>query len=154
MRCRIISLSEIDGRDEHAWRQLAACAAEPNPLMEPDCLLPAARHLPFGGELEIAFAEEGGRFYGCMPLRPVRRYLRGESTQVLRFPYPFVTTQVRRSIECGTPLVDAERGAEALAAIFSALSKRRGITRSRVLFIPKMSCDGAFFDAFRVATRT
>jgi Acetyltransferase (GNAT) domain len=146
MHCRIVPLREVDGRDEHAWRQLATCAAEPNPLMEPECLLPAARHQTFGGELEIAFAEEGDRFYGCMPLRSVRRYL--------RFPYPFVTTQVRRTIECGTPLVDAERGAEGLATIFSALSKRRTIAGSRVLVVPKISCDGAVFDAFQVATRT
>lgn len=146
MRCRIVPLREVDGRDEHAWRQLARCAAEPNPLMEPECLLPAARHQAFGSELEIAFAEEGDRFYGCMPLRSVRRYL--------RFPYPFVTTQVRRTIECGTPLVDAERGAEGLATIFSALSKRRSIAGSRVLVVPKISCDGAVFDAFQVATRT
>jgi hypothetical protein len=57
--------------------------------MEPDCLLPAARHQTFGGELEIAFADEGDCFYGCLPLRSVRRYL--------RFLYPFVTTQVRRT---------------------------------------------------------
>jgi Acetyltransferase (GNAT) domain len=145
MRCRIVPLREVDERDEHAWRQLAACAAEPNPLMEPDCLLPAARHQVFGGELEIAFAEEGDRFYGCMPLRSVRSWR--------RFPYPFVTTQVRRTIECGTPLVDTERGAEALATIFSALSKRRSIAGSRVLAVPKISCDGAVFDAFRTAAR-
>lgn len=154
MRCRIVPLREVDGCDEYAWRQLATSAVEPNPLMEPDCLLPAARHQAFGGELEIAFGEEGGRFYACMPLRNVRRYLRGEPTQDLRFPYPFVTTQVRRSIECGTPLIDAERGAEGLATILSALSKRRSIAGSRVLFVPKISCDGAVFDAFQAAMRT
>lgn len=147
MHCRIVPLREVDARDEHAWRQLATCAAEPNPFMEPDCLIPGALHQPFGGELEIAFAEEGDRFYACIPLRPVRRWLR------YPYPYPFVTTQVRRTVECGTPLVDAERGAEGLATIFSALSKRRGIAGSRVLVVPKFSCDGAVFDAFQVATR-
>jgi hypothetical protein len=148
MRCRIVPLREVDERDEHAWRQLATCAAEPNPLMEPDCLLPAARHQAFGGELEIAFAEQGDRFYACMPLRSVRRWLR------YPYPYPFVTTQVRRTIECGTLLVDAERGAEGLATIFLVLSKRRSIAGSRVLVVPKVSCDGAVFDAFQAATRT
>ena len=146
MHCRIVPLREVDGRDERAWRQLATCAVEPNPFMEPDCLLPAARHQVFGGELEMAFAEEGDRFYGCMPLRSVRRWR--------RFPYLFVTAQVRRTIECGTPLVDAERGAEALATIFSALSKRRSIAGSRVLAVPKISCHGAVFDAFQTAART
>lgn len=148
MRCRIVPLRAVDARDEQAWRQLAACAAEPNPLMEPDCLLPAARYQAFGGELEVAFAEEGDRFYACIPLRPVRRWLR------YPYPYPFMTTQVRRTVECGTPLVDARRGAEGLAAIFSALSKRRGIAGSRVLVVPKISCDGAVFDAFQAAART
>ena len=143
MRCRIVSLREVDGHDEHAWRQLATCAAEPNPLMEPDCLLPAARHQAFGGELEIAFTEEGDRFYACMPLRSVRRH--GHS------PYPFVTTQVRRTIECGTPLVDAERGAEGLATIFSALSKRRSITGSRVLVFLKIMALRLYPDRRRAA---
>lgn len=148
MRCRIVPLRDVAGHDELAWRQLAARAAEPNPFMEPDCLLAAACYDNFGGELEIAFAEEGDRFYACLPLRTVRRWFRAP------YPYPFMTTHVRRTMECGTPLVDAQLGAEGLAAIFSALSRRRSIAGSRVLLVPKFSCDGAAFEAFQMATRT
>jgi Acetyltransferase (GNAT) domain len=148
MRCRIVPLRDLAERDERAWRRLAASAAEPNPFMEPDCLLAVARHENFGGELEIAFAEEGDRFYACLPLRTVRRWLRAP------YPYPFMTTHVRRTIECGTPLVDVDRGAEGFAAIFSALSKRPSIAGSRVLLVPKFSCDGPAFEAFQLATRT
>lgn len=93
MRCRIVPLREVDGRDEHAWLQLATCVAEPNPLMEPDCLLPGARHQAFGGELEITFAEEGDRFYGCMPLRPVLQDDRpgGDDSS---YPQPAASTAV------------------------------------------------------------
>lgn len=148
MRCRIVLLRDVAERDEHAWRQLAANAVEPNPFMEPDCLLAVTCDENSGGELEIAFAEEGDRFYACLPLRTVRRWLRAP------YPYPFMTTHVRRTIECGTPLVDGERGAEGLAAIFAALSKRRSIAGSRVLLVPKFSCDGPAFEAFQLATRT
>jgi hypothetical protein len=139
----VVHVREIGPRDEELWRCLCDRASEPNPFMEPDCLIPAAVHQSFGAEIEIAVAEESGSAYACVPLRAVSRWH--------SFPYPFVTTQVRRSIECGTPLIDAERGAEALGAVLSTLSERRGVKRSRVLAVPKVSQDGPVFEAFQTA---
>ncbi len=144
MKARVVRLRDINSRDEQLWRDLSCRAAEPNPFMEPDCLIPAALHLRFGGEIEIVLAEEDDRVYACIPVRAMRKY---------HFPYPFVTTEVRRTLECGTPLVDAERGAEGMAAILSALSKRRRITRSRALDLPQVSQDGPVFEACRAAAQ-
>ena len=85
--------------------------------------MPAALHLPYGPHIAVLLAEEDGRAYACIPNGSVGKW-RG-------FPYPFVTTETSRTIECGTPLVDTERGAEGLASILSALLERRQIGRSR-----------------------
>jgi hypothetical protein len=144
MKARVVRLRDINSRDEQLWRDLSCRAAEPNPFMEPDCLIPAALHLRFGGEIEIVLAEEDDRAYACIPIRALWKY---------HFPYPFVTTKVHRTLACGTPLVDAERGAEGMAAILSALSKRRRITRSRALDLPQVSQDGPVFEACRAAAQ-
>ena len=144
MKARVVRLRDINSRDEQLWRALSCRAAEPNPFMEPDCLIPAALHLKFGGEIDIVLAEEDDRAYACIPIRAVWKF---------HFPYPFVTTKVHRTIGCGTPLVDAERGAEGMAAILSALSKRRRITRSRALDLPQVSQDGPVFDALVTAAQ-
>ncbi len=146
MRARVIRLRDISPHDERVWRDLSRRAAEPNPFFEPDCLVPAALHQRLGAKIDIVLAEEGDRAYACIPIRAVWRY-------PFRFPYPFVTTQVRRTIECGTPLLDAERGAEGMAAILSALSDRRRIGRSRVLALPQVHQDGPAFESLQAAVR-
>ena len=70
----------------------------------------------------MVFAEEGGRLFASFPIRSVRQWQ--------KFPYPFVISKVRRMTLCGTPLVDPDRGEEAMAAIFELLALRRGLKRS------------------------
>jgi CelD/BcsL family acetyltransferase involved in cellulose biosynthesis len=115
---RVISVRSITAADEAAWRALADGAIEPNPLYEPDCLIPAARHQTFGAEIGLAIAEEDGRWYACVPTRNVKRWH--------KLPYPMVTSQVRRMIYQGTPLVDRERSVEAVRALLSGLAGARG----------------------------
>jgi CelD/BcsL family acetyltransferase involved in cellulose biosynthesis len=134
MNGRIAPVRTLSPADEAAWTALAARAAEPNPLYEPNCLVPAARHQTFGDEIHVVFAEEDGRIYGCMPVRQLRRWR--------SFPYPFVVTQVRRMIYCGTPLVDPERSDEAVAAMLDTLRADRRPTRGRVLVIQELTQDG------------
>ena len=145
MNARVVSLRDLTSHDEQLWRALACRAAEPNPFMEPDYLIPAATHLRFGGEIDIVMAEEDNRAYACIPIRAVWKF---------HFPYPFVTAKVHRSIASGTPLLDSERGAEGMAAILLALSQRRRITRSRTLDLPQVSQDGPVFDALVTAAQT
>ncbi len=145
MKARIVRLLDISARDEQVWKALSCCAEEPNPFLEPDCLVPAAHHLRFGAEIDLVLAEEGDRAYACIPIRALRDW-RG-------LPYPFVTAQATRTLDCGTPLVDTERSAEGLAAILSALSENRCIARSRVLVLPGLNQGGPVFDALRTAAR-
>ena len=145
MKTRVIRLRDINARDCEAWRDLSSRAAEPNPFLEPDFLVPAALHLPYGAQIEMLLAEEDDRAYACIPIRSVWNW-RG-------FPYPFVTTETSRTLECGTPLVDTERGAEGLATILSALLERRQIGRSRILVLPHITQTGPVFEALRTATR-
>jgi CelD/BcsL family acetyltransferase involved in cellulose biosynthesis len=134
MNGRMVHVRSLSPDDEAAWTALAARAAEPNPLYEPNCLVPASRHQTFGDEIHVVFAEEDGRIYGCMPVRRVRHWR--------NFAYPFVVTQVRRMIYCGTPLVDAERGDEAVDAMFDALRADRKLTKGRVLVLQELAQDG------------
>jgi CelD/BcsL family acetyltransferase involved in cellulose biosynthesis len=144
VKTRVIRLLDISAHELQRWRDLSSRAAEPNPFQEPDFLVPAAAHLPGGAEIEVLLAEEDDRAFACIPICSVWNW-RG-------FPYPFITTQPLRTIECGTPLVDTERGAEGLASILSALFERRQIGRSRVLVLPQVTQSGPVFEALRTAT--
>ena len=146
MDARIVRLRALTSADEVAWRDLASRAVEPNPLFEPECLVPAADHQDYGDELEVAFAEEGGRFFAAVPLRAV--------TSWRSFPYPFVTTKVRRMSYCGTPLVDAERGVEAVAAVVAELRAHKTALRGRVLALNEVHQDGPVDDIIQRAVAT
>ena len=128
MKGRVISVRSITAADETAWRALADRAIEPNPLFEPDCLIPAARHQTFGAEIDLAIAEEDGRWYACVPTRNVKRWH--------KLPYPIVTSQVRRMIYQGTPLVDRDRSVEAVRALLSGLVDAH---RSRVFALQEIT---------------
>jgi hypothetical protein len=142
----VVRLRDISTGELRAWKDLSSRSAEPNPFLEPDGVMPAARYLRFGAGIKILLAEEDGRAYACLPIRSVWKWH--------GFPYPFVTSEASRTLECGTPLVDIERGSEALATIFSALAERRPIGRSRVLVLPQLTQNGPVFEALRTAAQT
>lgn len=95
----LLPVKELASRDIAAWRELAAQAAEPNPFFEPECVLPAARHL---GELDVGLlvvTGGGGEWLACVP---VIAHLRRWHT---RLP---VFAAWRNLYGClGTPLVAA-----------------------------------------------
>jgi hypothetical protein len=144
MKGRVIDIRSISTADERAWRALAERAVEPNPLYEPDCLIPAARHQTFGAEIALLVAEEGDRFHACVPIRRVKRWH--------KLPYPIVTTQVRRMIYQGTPLVDPDRGIEACRALLEGLVEQRRAGRSRVFALQEITGGGAVDAFFRAAS--
>jgi hypothetical protein len=125
------------------WRDLATRALEPNPLCEPDCVLPAATHLADGGDIEIVVAEEGGRLFGCCPVRPVSR--------TGQLPLRAFTTDVRRMTYLGTPLVDASRAREACRVMIDALIARRRSERTHLLHAKWLHAGGPVDLAFRGA---
>ena len=128
---RILDVRNLSSSDENSWRELARRAVEPNPFYEPDCIIPAATHQSFGDEIQLVVAAVGDRFYGCIPIRHVSRWR--------KLPYPIVTSQVRRMTYLGTPLVDAERGAEAVKAMLGALIAERRAGGSRVLVVQELT---------------
>jgi CelD/BcsL family acetyltransferase involved in cellulose biosynthesis len=142
MKGRILTIRDISQDDERAWRILAARAMEPNPFFEPDCLIPAAIHQTFGAEIGLVVAEHEGRFLACIPVRHVRRW---------KFPYPILTSQVRRMGYLGTPLVDPEGGVDAMVTLLESMRGLRRAATARLLVIDGMSAEGPVSDLFRLA---
>lgn len=116
MQCRLVRAVALDAADETAWRDLAGRAVDPNPMSEPECVLAAARHLPYGQDIQVLLAEEGGVLHGACPVRRVPRWN--------RFPLPVATTDIRRMTYLGTPLLD-DHGVDAARAMLQAVSERR-----------------------------
>jgi CelD/BcsL family acetyltransferase involved in cellulose biosynthesis len=134
MRGRLISVRDMSGRDEDAWHDLAGRAVEPNPLCEPDCVIPAARHQTFGDEIALVVAEENGKFLACVPVRPMKRWY--------NIPYPIAANKVRRSTYVGTPLVDATGGTDAVATLFGTLADERRTLGCRLFGLDSLREDG------------
>jgi len=141
---RIIRIRGISAADEAAWRDLAERAAEPNPFYEADCIIPAALHQTYGDRICLAVAEDGGRFYACVPVMATNRW---------KFPYPVITSQVRRMGYVGAPLVDPEAGSEAMAKVLGVVSEQRSILRSRIFLLDTTYADGPVSDYVREAAR-
>lgn len=133
MSCRILEVCKVSAEDERAWRDLAVRAAEPNPFYEPDCLIPAANHQVYGSDIRLAVAELDGRFYGCVPFRAVNRW---------KFPYPILTSQVRRMNGLGTPLIDPEMGVDAASALLGALTDERSPLHGRMFVLDTSGAGG------------
>lgn len=115
----------LTSRQLAAWKELAAAALEPNPLFEPDCVVPAARHLPGGSQIAVVTAEAAdGTMLGCMPVRPSVRWPPAS--------VPTLTTDVRRMTYLGTPLVAPTQPGDALRAMVHALLVARHRTGGRL----------------------
>ncbi len=117
----------MSSRDEQAWRDLAARSIEPNPLCEPDCVIPAARHQTFGAEIGLVVAETDEGFHACMPVRPLREWY--------GIPFPIVANRIRRSTYVGTPLLDDGDAQGAMVTVFRTLADGRRKLGYRLLGI-------------------
>jgi CelD/BcsL family acetyltransferase involved in cellulose biosynthesis len=106
VRARIQPIDDLTDAQIAAWRVLAAKAAEPNPFFEPDCVLPAARHLP-ARDAALLVVEGPLGWVACMPVNPVRLAGVAAALGTWRHPYCFL----------GTPLVDRDSVALALAEL-------------------------------------
>ena len=114
MNVRTITPAHISDDDLAGWRDLAARAASPNPMSEPECVLAAARHLQNGSRITLLVVEEDDKFHACFPLQRVRRWR--------SIPRAAWSTRIRRMTWDATPLVDADRGSEAMRAALTELS--------------------------------
>ncbi len=125
MQGRILRVRELSSADDQAWRDLAARAVEPNPLFEPDVVVPAARHQSFGADISLIQVSDHGRWVACVPIRPAGQW------QSRRLPR--LTTNVRRSAYIGTPLVDPAAGAPAVRELLSTIASQERYVRHRGL---------------------
>ena len=134
MNGRLIALADLTPADEAKWRDLTERAAEPNPLCEPDCIIPAARYQSFGDEIRLLVAEENGEFQACLPIRPVWRWY--------NLRYPVAANKVRRATQVGTPLVDPSAGIDAVTTLFTTLTDERRTLGSRLFGLDSLREDG------------
>jgi CelD/BcsL family acetyltransferase involved in cellulose biosynthesis len=131
----------ITTRQEGAWRDLAARAAEPNPFFDPALLLPAVRHLPDGPRVRLLVARRAEHWLAALPVLPSRRWRH----------YPLACTVAWSHPHCflGTPLLaadDLERATAALADV------PRDVTPHPLLILPTVRDDGPVARALRSAT--
>lgn len=141
MNVELLDPRRITARQESAWRDLAARAAEPNPFFDPALLLPAVRHLPDGPRVRLLVARRGEHWLAALPVVPAcgwRRYPLA-CTVAWSHPYCFL----------GTPLLaadDLERAANALLGV------PRRVTPHPLLVLETVRQDGPVADALRGAT--
>jgi len=145
MRGRLIAVRDISAQDERSWCDLADRAVEPNPLCEPDCVIPAAQHLANGADISLVVAEEDGRFQACVPVRPVSRWY--------NIPYPIASNKVRRSTYVGTPLVDPSSGTVAVATMLSTLADERRALGCRLFGLDSLREGGPVAHYIRTAAQ-
>ena len=116
MNVELIPLPELAPAVEDAWRELAARALVPNPFVEADFVLPAARHL--GAAVALLTVRDGEDLRACVPVRRVRRWR--------RVPVPMIVSWHHRYCFLGTPLLDRDAPAAAVDAIIHDLRRSAG----------------------------
>lgn len=107
---------DVEGmtRVRAAWADLAARAAEPTPFAAPDFAIPAAAHLATARHVRFAVVwHADGAMLAALPVTPRRLlpWTGGASTTLWAYLGPL-----------GTPLLDAARPAEAMAALLDGLA--------------------------------
>ncbi len=153
MRGRVLRVRDVSPQEESAWRELAAHSLESNPLFGPDCVIPAATHLPHGERINLVVAEEGGRYFGAFPLLRQGRN-DADVTPVAGLRRRVLTTNVRRFRFSGTPLLHRDRPDEAARTIFEHLRDTRNLTQAGVVFMDSLVHDGEAYAALQGALAT
>lgn len=138
----VLPLTDVEPRHVSAWSELAGRAIEPNPFFEPECVLPAARHLA-GDRVGLLVVEgSAGEWLACAPVTS-RLHVGHASLPVLstwRHPYSFL----------GTPLV-ARESVESAAAELVAGASRAG--HLGLVAFPWLGEDGPVAAALLAAIR-
>ena len=107
---QLLAASEVTPDVVAAWRDLVTRAAEPNPVNEPDVLLPAMRHLAQGDEVRLLVVRRGPELDACLPVLPTARWRR-------KVPVPALVSWTHPYQLLGTPLVARDRTRDTLTAL-------------------------------------
>jgi CelD/BcsL family acetyltransferase involved in cellulose biosynthesis len=125
---------DVASLHREAWLDLAEHAAEPNPFLDPDFALAAARHLPMAHRpiFVVARGLVGGRMrmMGLLALESGRRRLSGAAAG---WEHPYMAL--------GAPLLGTARAAEALEGLLAWVGAN--VPRAGALLIPSLTRDGA-----------
>jgi CelD/BcsL family acetyltransferase involved in cellulose biosynthesis len=121
-----------DGREER-WRSLSIGAGTPNPSMEPEFVVPAARHVPELRSLRLFVVEEAGEWIALLPL--YRSSRRGSLPTL-----PGLRGSWQHSI-LGEPLVRSGFEAAAADCLLACLASSRGAWWLR---LEMLDADGPF----------
>jgi len=141
---RLIPVGTMADTDMASWVDLGGRAVEHNPMNEPHFVVPAARWLPDGPEIDLVVTEHGGQWSGAVPVKRVNR-LGG-------IPVKAVTTNVRRMTYLGTPLLDPHRTTDAARGLLSTLMGHRRQGDFNTLIVQWLGDDGPASAALRQAT--
>ena len=120
-RVRTVTSQDISPGLVSAWSELEMRACEPNAYLSPHFVLPALRHLDPGEPILIVLVESAapgtGELLGVGVFRPV--------LGTRRFPIPHLVGYRSKHSFLGGLLLDRERGADALEALFDHLRPLR-----------------------------
>ena len=128
---RFLALEEVGARERAAWHELATRSVEPNPFLEPECVLAAAKHLHESHTALLVVEGSGGEWTGCLPVKRGLRY-RG-------MWFPALSTWRYTYAPLGTPLIAQSAVEPTVAALVE-----HGLRESRVgvLALPWIGTDG------------
>jgi CelD/BcsL family acetyltransferase involved in cellulose biosynthesis len=109
LRVDLIAIGDLSDSEIRAWRELAGRAVEPNPFGEPEFVLASAATLQ-PRRVHLLRVADGPDWLASLPVCRTRRWRRVPSPALVawRHPYSFLDT----------PLIDRERGGEAISALF------------------------------------
>ena len=140
---RVEALSfDVAALHREAWLHLAEHSVEPNPFLDPDFALAAARHLPAARRplFVVARGLVGGRMrmMGLLALDPGRRLFTGVAAA---WEHPYAAL--------GAPLLGTARAAEALEGLLAWTGAH--LSGAGALLMPDLPRDGAVVQLLRRA---
>jgi CelD/BcsL family acetyltransferase involved in cellulose biosynthesis len=138
---RLHRLLDLDAATIRRWSRLAEHAAEPNPYVEPDFALAAARHLAGGDRAELLTVGTDAELWFALPVL--------RSGHFWRAPVPVVQSWAHPYCFLDTPLLHPGRGVSAWRLL------RRALARPGVpwwLVLPATSVDGPVYRSAVEAT--
>ncbi|HUD70106.1 MAG TPA: GNAT family N-acetyltransferase [Acidimicrobiales bacterium] len=153
MKGRVVKVRDLSPAEVDAWQELGQNVIAPNPVLEPGCLIPAARFLPNGSEIYLAFAEEDGKFFGCFPLVRARRGNDRMPLTLIEHLLLTGTTQVRRNRYDLTPLLRSERSDEAMGSLLQAVRDCRFPNAPKLLRFEALCAGGPVESSLRNAAQ-
>ena len=121
--------ADVDASEQALWTALADRAAEPNPFLRPEFVLPAAEER--APEIELLVVRDEARWLACLPVRRTRRWR--------HLPLPALDRWSPEYGYCATPLVDRDAIAPAVEGLFAALAAER---RGSFLVLDQIPPDG------------